>query len=71
MAYSIGGHGCDIRKDGDMLMACEVVALLEQRDALLVLARGALAALEQPATFPADVDVARKWLRKALEGDHD
>ena len=34
---------------------------------LLVAARGALAALSQNATFPADVDAARKWLTDALD----
>ena len=64
--YTIGNHGCDVRKNGEMLMAIEVLMLLEQRDKLLEAAQGAIAALSQPATFPADVDAAKIWLRRAV-----
>lgn len=33
---------------------------------LLAALKGALAALEQPKTFPVDVDVAKKWMRAAI-----
>jgi len=33
---------------------------------LLIAAKGALAALSQPATFPADIDAAKKWLTDAI-----
>jgi hypothetical protein len=36
-------------------------------EALLVAAKGALAALSQTATFPADITAARKWLADAIE----
>jgi len=40
MTYTVGNHGCDIRKDGEPLMAAKVLALLEQRDELLSVLKG-------------------------------
>jgi len=37
--YEIGPHGCDVRKNGEMLMAMEVEILLEERDTLLELCK--------------------------------
>jgi hypothetical protein len=65
MTYTIGNHGCDIRKDGEMIMAVEVLILLEQRDRLLEAALGAIAALSQTAVFDADIDAAKTWLARA------
>ena len=43
-------------------------AVLEAQYELMLIARdGALAALTQPATFPADVEAARVWLRQVIE----
>jgi hypothetical protein len=36
------------------------------RAELLVAAKGAIAALNQSATFPADVEAAKKWLNAAI-----
>jgi hypothetical protein len=35
----------------------------------LIACKGALAALSQPATFPADVEAAKTWLQNAIAND--
>lgn len=40
--------------------------LEEQRRELLVAVKGALAALSQPMTYPADITAAKRWLSDAV-----
>ena len=45
----------------------KVVESHRENEALRIAIRGAIAALSQNKTFPADIKAAKKWLRDALE----
>jgi hypothetical protein len=46
--------------------ANRIVQCVNSHDALVEACRAALAALSQPATFPADIAAAKQWISDAL-----
>lgn len=62
-----GDRAAEAAKDELMAVRGQLERAMEQRDELLAALRSVNAALSQNKTFPADVDLARREARAAIE----